>query len=78
MPEMVYRAGRHSGTGGRKLHTDPDCPRLKQANTIIGPKPRDRYGEDRGECAFCMGEVEPNGGDDSLYRKLVEMGENNA
>lgn len=56
---------------GPVYHTDPDCPNLPDDHTEVDI-PGDNAMD---ECGRCSGEMEQNGGPDTLYHELVAMGE---
>lgn len=56
----------------RPLHTDPDCQALQRAGTVLGPKSRDVFDDDRPICSRCSGEADTGGGGRPLYQKLAD------
>lgn len=73
--ETVFVAGRRRGGPKRKIHTDEDCPALKQARTVIERR-ADVYPHQVDFCEFCTSDVEqPDTQDVSDYKALVEAAE---
>lgn len=54
--QQVWTASTANKSGCRPLHTEEDCPALRQATTVLGPKPRSVFGDDREICKRCSGE----------------------
>jgi len=78
--KTVYVAGRsNGGHGDRKVHTDPDCPGLKEARNPL-PRSRDAYPADIDECKICSGELDQSEQDQdhSAYNALVAAAESEA
>ena len=73
---VIYVAGRSDGGGGgRKAHTDPDCPALSKARTII-ERDRDAYPDELDVCQWCTGQVaQPDTQDTSHYLALKRAAE---
>lgn len=74
--ETIFVSGKRNGGGPkRKLHTERDCPALKEARTVL-ERPRDVYPDDTDFCQWCTGDVErPETQDRSHYNALVAAAE---
>lgn len=67
--EIVYVTGGHNGGGGPTIHTDEDCPTVRNSR-VVNPRPRDVYPDDVDVCDVCSGAVDTSNQDHSAYRAL--------
>lgn len=76
MTDTVLIGTTTTNRGSRVYHTDPDCHRLPTKSREWDRDEAEAWGYS--EFDYCIGTLErrPDGGDHSLYQRLVEIGEN--
>ncbi|GAB3669509.1 hypothetical protein [Halopiger thermotolerans] len=73
--DSVYVATNAHNRDRRAYHTDPECSRMPESVREWDRDEAEEWGFE--ECDYCSGEIGLNndGGDHSMYQRLVELGE---